>query len=150
MDELLTEGVDYTITGNTATDAGDYTMTITGIGNFTGTYEAPWSIDKANPEASHFTFTPPSDLVYDGTAKEATVTTDAIGMGKFTVIYADTGGYLIDNIPTDAGLYKVGISVEEGDNYYSDDEIWDFWEFTIEKAPEPDINFSCNLLKSML
>ena len=43
-------GIDVTctVTGNTGTDAGDYTLTVTGTGNFTGTATKGWSIAKAN------------------------------------------------------------------------------------------------------
>ena len=40
--------VTYTVTGNTGTDAGAYTLTVTGTGNFTGTATKGWSIAKAN------------------------------------------------------------------------------------------------------
>ncbi|MBR6616693.1 MAG: leucine-rich repeat domain-containing protein, partial [Oscillospiraceae bacterium] len=46
----LTEGVDYIIAGNTGTNAGEYTMTITGMGNYTSTHEVTWIIEKAVPE----------------------------------------------------------------------------------------------------
>lgn len=39
--------VTYTVTGNTGTDAGDYTLTVTGTDNFTGTAAKGWSISKA-------------------------------------------------------------------------------------------------------
>ena len=39
--------VTYTVTGNTGTGAGDYTLTVTGTGNFTGTVTQEWSIAKA-------------------------------------------------------------------------------------------------------
>lgn len=42
----LTEGKDYTVTGNQATDAGTYTLTITGTGNYTGTQTARWEIKQ--------------------------------------------------------------------------------------------------------
>ena len=62
-EKKLTEGTDYTyiITGNTAKNAGDYklTITITGIGDYTGslTIEKDWKIAKAEkapnmPESS--------------------------------------------------------------------------------------------------
>ncbi len=41
--------VTYTVSNNTGTDAGDYTLTVTGSGNFTGTATAKWSIAKATP-----------------------------------------------------------------------------------------------------
>lgn len=40
----LTEGVDYTVSDNKQTSAGNYELTITGIGNFTGTKKVPYSI----------------------------------------------------------------------------------------------------------
>lgn len=40
----LTAGTDYTVTGNEATDAGTYTLTIIGKGNYTGTETARWKI----------------------------------------------------------------------------------------------------------
>lgn len=39
--------VTYNVTGNTGTDADDYTLTFTGTGNFTGTATADWVITKA-------------------------------------------------------------------------------------------------------
>ena len=48
IDSVTVDGltVTYTVTGNTATDAGDYTLTISGTGNFTGTATKGWSIAK--------------------------------------------------------------------------------------------------------
>ena len=43
--------VDYTVSGNTGTDAGDYELTINGQGNFTGSKSASWSIAKATQSA---------------------------------------------------------------------------------------------------
>lgn len=42
----LTVGKDYTVTGNEAKDAGTYTLTITGTGNYTGTKTAEWEIKQ--------------------------------------------------------------------------------------------------------
>lgn len=42
----LTAGTDYTVTGNEATDAGTHTLTISGIGNYTGTETAEWEIKQ--------------------------------------------------------------------------------------------------------
>lgn len=46
---VTVDGLDvtYTVTGNTGTGAGDYTLTITGTGNFIGKVEQNWSIAKA-------------------------------------------------------------------------------------------------------
>ena len=43
----LTEGKDYTLTNNTAKDAGTYTLTLTGTGNYSGTLSVPFTIAKA-------------------------------------------------------------------------------------------------------
>lgn len=40
----LTEGTDYTISGNKGTNAGTYTLTITGQGNYTGTIQTSFDI----------------------------------------------------------------------------------------------------------
>lgn len=40
--------VTYTVTDSTGTDAGDYTLTVTGTGNFTGEATQGWSIAKAD------------------------------------------------------------------------------------------------------
>ena len=50
-DMVLTED-DYSITGNTATESGTYTMTVQGKGNFTGKATAEWSIVKATPSVT--------------------------------------------------------------------------------------------------
>jgi len=41
---------DYDISGNTGTDAGSYTLTVTGKGNYTGTAEAGWTIEEEPEE----------------------------------------------------------------------------------------------------
>lgn len=40
----LSEGTDYEVTGNIATDAGNYTMAIMGIGDYSGTLWVDWAI----------------------------------------------------------------------------------------------------------
>ena len=66
----------YTVSGNTATDAGEYTLTVAGTGNFTGTIEVPFTVARKRVTASvrvtggPFTYTgaaitPPVEA-YDG------------------------------------------------------------------------------------
>ena len=45
-DVELVEGVDYTLSNNGVIDIGDYTLTITGIGKYSGTREFDFSIEK--------------------------------------------------------------------------------------------------------
>ncbi len=69
----LTEGTDFTITGGTsaATDAGTYTVQLTGKGNYTGTVEASWTIDKNTIDSAVFLDSNGDEVVfekeYDGT-----------------------------------------------------------------------------------
>lgn len=45
-DKTLVKGTDYTVSGDSATAAGDYTLTVTGKGIYKGTATASWSIGK--------------------------------------------------------------------------------------------------------
>ena len=45
--KTLTEGTDYTVTNNTGKNAGTYTLTVRGIGNYTGTTSKTYTIAKA-------------------------------------------------------------------------------------------------------
>lgn len=50
--KTLTEGTDYVVSGNTATNAGTYSLLITGIGKYAGTVAKTWTIAKAAGSAS--------------------------------------------------------------------------------------------------
>ena len=96
----------YTVSGNTATDAGEYTLTVTGTGSFTGTIEVPFTVARKRVTASvrvtggPFTYTgaaitPPVEA-YDGDAllpaDEYTVSyRDNVLPGAAGVTLADTG-----------------------------------------------------------
>lgn len=47
-EKLLEEGKDYEVTDNAAINAGKYTLTVTGKGNYTGKVTAEWAIEKAS------------------------------------------------------------------------------------------------------
>ncbi len=72
------EGLGYTLTGNTATNAGNYTATATletgyvWVGGETGTKEIKWSIAKATYDMSGVTFTDKTET-YDGSEKSITI-----------------------------------------------------------------------------
>ena len=66
----LKEGVDYTISGNTGKDAGNYTLTVTGKGNYIGKTSKAWSIAKAKLDILSVDV---QNKAYDGTTA-ATVT----------------------------------------------------------------------------
>lgn len=100
------------------------TLTIAGKGNYTGTATTTWKITKATPELGNFDVTP--DLsqkqTYDGKPKEVTAKTKngVIDMGDVTVYYEGISGTTYtrsETAPTNAGSYKVILSVVEGKNY---------------------------------
>ena len=115
-------------------NAGEYTASIT-VGNATASVK--YTIQRADPKASDFTFTAPAGLTYDGNAKTAAVepNTGINGMGAVTVKYFKNGA---ETEPKDAGDYTVKVSVAEGANYNAttDDLTTDVWKFTIGKATQ--------------
>ena len=119
-------------------NAGTYTASITvGEGNKAATASVEYTIQRADPKASDFTFTAPAGLTYDGNAKTATVTEKigVTGMGDVTVKYFKNGA---ETEPKDAGDYTVKVSVAEGANYNAttDNLTTDGWKFTIGKATQ--------------
>ena len=129
------KGGELTVSYENNVNAGTATASIT-IGEATANVD--FTIEKATPTAEDFIFTAPTDLIYDGTAKPATITVKdgIVGMGEVNVIYFRYAGMWIDNErePIYPGRYKVGIWIKEGDNYkavYSDERIWLGSEFEI-------------------
>ena len=141
-DTTLTENTDYTYTVtdsknnpvDSVVNAGTYHVTVTAVENsdYTGSKTVDWTVNKADPTASLFTFTAPENLYYDSNAKTATITVnDGVeGMGNVTVHYLLDGH---DEEPKEAGTYTVVATVAEGTNYnatavgnYLSDENWNF------------------------
>lgn len=133
----LANGMTVTGTWTTVTNVSDTSIFIAS-GNFAGAIEnQPTGMKKRDPAAEDFTFAPPVNLVYDGSAKQPTVTTDRIGMGQYSVTcYRDDGGASMQPVdPVEGGTYFVVVSVEEGENYLAASSIRaDAWKFTITQA----------------
>ena len=142
LDQVTLTANDYTIVNNSnkQINADDsITLTIAGKNNYTGTATKIWVITKATPVLDNFDVTP--DLsqkqTYDGKPKEVTAKTKngVIDMGNVTVCYEGTSGTTYtrsETAPTNAGTYKVILSVVEGKNYTAA-EI-EAGTLTIEKA----------------
>ena len=86
----LTEGKDYTVTGNQATDAGTHTLEIHGKGNYTGTQTARWEIKQHTvivptiPDIIKIydgTTNLPADFKLDGFKSESTGNTVSLTAG---------------------------------------------------------------------
>lgn len=134
----VVSGTGYTITGNTATSAGSYTATAALESGYTwndGSNDAKtisWSIAKKAPAAADFTFTAPTDLVYNGSARTAEVAamSGINGMGEVMTVKYYQGETAVQ--PINAGVYTVKIDVAEGTNYTDAEDLTaDDWTFTI-------------------
>lgn len=127
LDGVLLTTNDYAIANDSnkfisANDA--ITLTIAGMGNYTGTAATTWQITKARPELGNFDVSPnlSTPLTYDGTPKTVTAQprNGVIGMGAVTVCYEGSNGTTYarsETAPTNAGTYNVILSVVEGKNY---------------------------------
>ena len=73
-EKTLTKVVDYTVTGDLkGTNAGEYTVTVNGTGNYTGTKEATFTIDKADLSGATITLNSTANMDYDGTPKTTSI-----------------------------------------------------------------------------
>lgn len=79
----LEAGVDYTVSGTSQTNAGSYTVTITGKGNYTGTIARQWRIEKAAGSISYAT-TSIEKLYYETTPFTNTLTKTGDGTVNYT------------------------------------------------------------------
>ena len=73
--------IPYTLSGNTATDAGNYVVRITGTGNYSGTVEKDWAITPRNVTLTSGS----AEWVYDGTPhtqSAVSVTGDGFAAGE--------------------------------------------------------------------
>ena len=101
IEGALVKGTDFGIAGNTGTDAGDYTMTIRGTGNYTGRKDVPWSIAPKDIEDAKVELG--AELTYnfeEQTQTIASVTVDGLDVPTYTVI---------DNTGTDARDYTLTV-----------------------------------------
>ena len=137
-------GTGYTLGGDyEATDVGatNYTATATlnpgykwdddSIGDKTIT----WNIGKKAPTVTDFNFVAPTDLIYDGTDKTASVTLKSplTKSGAITVKYEKSGTAVTET--KDVGTYTVKIDVAGGDNFNADSNLTDSaWKFSITPA----------------
>lgn len=76
------------------------------------------TVNKADLSAADFTFTAPSDLVYNGSAKAVTVTAKSglTGIGSITIQYYKENVTTATD-PIEVGNYTVKINVDGGNNY---------------------------------
>ena len=112
-EKTLTLGTDYVVSYSDNTNAGTAKVIITGIGNYSGTVEKTFTINKATP-----TVTSPTakTLTYTGSAQELV---NAGNTDFGTLLYSLDGQNYSADIPTatDGGAYTVYYKVEGSDNW---------------------------------
>ena len=137
---LLVPGEGYTVSGDTkATDAGTYTATVnlnTDRYQWSSTVTdntISWTISKGAAQATDFAFTAPTDLVWDGNPKTASITLNTpltLGDCKTSLVYKQ-GDKVVEN-PTDPGTYQVYLVISGDGNFAPTDGLTaDSWTFTI-------------------
>ena len=145
FDGTLIDSSHYTVTNNTATNAGSYTLTVTANADstlYTGSKTYEFTIAKATPTVDDFTVDVPTGVVYDGNAHFASLESKANdAIGNVTVLHNGAAAR-----PKDAGEYTVTLDVEESDNYNAATGLTDSaWKFTIAKAtPTLEIETAAN------
>ena len=114
------------------------TLTSDASGNASGTLTITLEIPKKTPTAADFTYVAPTDLVYSGSEKSATVAIaeGVTGMGDITVKYYSDAARTTEATPKNVGTYYVGATVAGGDNYNASTAVLygDGWTFEITKS----------------
>lgn len=124
-EKALIVGTEYVIEGAANTDAGEYTLTVTGIGNYTSSVTATYTIERAN------------EPVNKPTAEDAAVTTKAEDLSGVPLPkgwkWEDPDVELVPG-----GIVMVYVIVENPDNYNITDENKDEFraEYQVGKLPE--------------
>lgn len=114
--KTLVEGKDYELTGATSGTAADaYTLTITGLGNFSGTTSKKWNITKASitPVVSL------ADTVYGENLNPSINSDGNPGDGDVTYTYYSDENCTNVVTPKNVGTYYVQAAVAETGNYLS-------------------------------
>ena len=71
--QMMVSAEEYEVSGNKATNAGNYTVTVTGKGNYKGSVTAQFSIVAANANLFELTLNP-TEFTYNGQEQKPTVT----------------------------------------------------------------------------
>lgn len=116
----LKEGIDYITTWGNNLNPGWATLTVTGMGNYTGTLTASFYIDKAPlTDWWYNVYLPDKDTTYDGNYHSAAFYGYNYGIGQPYFYYSRNGSDdLSDTEPCEPGSYDVYLWVDEGEYFY--------------------------------
>ena len=118
--ETLTSGTDYAVVSSPATNAGSYTLTVNGIGDYKGTITVNWVINKAQATISGANTINRKGL---NEAKSTIYPTTGDGSISFSIsdssiaTISNSGGQVTVTSVTE-GNVTLTITVADGMNYY--------------------------------
>ena len=114
----LKENVDYVVSYSDNIYPGEATLAVNGKGDYTGTFQKPFTIDKAKLQAHlYHVELPDSDITYDGLSHIANVTSqEGVGDVIFTY-YKDGHDSPMTTLPSDEGYYDIYMEIAEGKYY---------------------------------
>ena len=123
--KTLTEDTDYTVTNNTGKDAGTYTLTITGKGNYTGTLKVSFPIAKApltitGVDVQSKTYDGTTAATVTGVSFKGLVNGEALAMGTDYTATADFDNASADTFKSVTGKVTL-LSSTLGKNYVLSD-----------------------------
>lgn len=117
--QTLTSGTDYAVVSSPATNAGAYTLTVNGIGSYSGTVTANWTINKAQATISG---ADSISVVGIGESESETYTTTGDGALSFSIsdssvaTISNSGGQ-VTVTSVAAGSTTLTVTVADGTNY---------------------------------
>lgn len=116
----LVENTDYTVMNNAYTNAGNYTLVITGMGGYKGTKSVDWSIAKAQGSV----VVNPTTLTIIGAGESDTVSVSYTGDGALSVGSSDSSvatasisGTTVTITSVADGNATITVMLGTGDNY---------------------------------
>lgn len=119
--KTLTEGTEYIVSGNTGTNAGNYTLVITGIGAYVGAVAKSWTIAKA---AGSATASSTNVNVVGATGATKTVTITRSGDGAViatssdpSVVDVTVSGTTLTLTASSSGSAVITVAVGAGTNH---------------------------------
>lgn len=118
FDDII-EGIDYVAEWKNNKMPGTATLSVIGIGNYKGTIEKTFFIDRLQLSDELYAITMPAgDICYDESEHKASATVKT-GVGEVKFTYTLHGEKdVLPNAPVDEGHYDVYCEIADGEIYY--------------------------------
>ncbi len=143
--QTLTAGTDYAVVSSPATNAGSYALTVNGIGSYSGTVTANWTINKAQAtvsgadsisvvgidESQSETYTTTGDGALSFSISDSSVATLSSSGGQVTVTGVAAGSATLTVTAADGTNYtgttkSVSVAVTEASANTVFGVVWDY------------------------